>query len=235
MRSADLPLGMARLLVAATAIAAAGCSTVGDTLKSTRDAIAPAAPAAAPTSAAGTPAAPLRPPPEAPVAPAVKAAFEQASQALRSGRVAEAERAFRALAQAHPDLGGPQANLGLLHRQAGRLDEAVAAFEQATRINPRQPIYFNHLGVAYRQQGRFAQAREAYERAIALDAGYAAPVLNLGILNDLYLGDGARALELYGRYLGLAGNDANVAKWVTDLKNRKPAPMRVGMLQEKLE
>ena len=64
----------------------------------------------------------------------------------------------------------------------------------------------------------------AYERAIELDAQYAAPVLNLGILNDLYLRDGARALALYERYLALTGGkDATVTKWVADLKNRKPA------------
>src|SRR5688572_16964228 len=129
MRSVELRRWTARLLVSLGALAAAGCGTVGDTLKTARDAVTPAAPASASVStAAATPAMPVRPPPEAPVAPAVRAAFDHASQALRNGRAAEAERAFRALAQAHPDLGGPHANLGLLHRQAGRLDEAVAAF-----------------------------------------------------------------------------------------------------------
>ena len=48
-------------------------------------------------------------------------------------------------------------------------------------------------------------------------------MLNLGILHDLYLRDGKRALELYDRYLALSpGGDATVAKWVADLKNRKP-------------
>jgi len=231
MRSADLRRRATCALAMLAAVVATGCSTVGSTLQGARDALTPVSSSAATT----VPAAAVRPAAEAPVTPEVRSAFEQASQALKSGRVAEAERAFRALAQSHPELGGPHANLGVLHRQAGRVDESVAAFEQAARINPRQPLYFNQLGAAYRQQGRFAQAREAYEKAIALDAGYAAPLLNLGILHDLYLGDSARALELYARYLALAGNDANVAKWVTDLKNRKPAPIRVGMLQEKLE
>ena len=61
-----------------------------------------------------------------------------------------------------------------------------------------------------------------------LDPGYAASTLNLGILYDLYLGDGQRALELYGRYLLLSpSGDATVTKWVADLKNRKPAPITV--------
>jgi hypothetical protein len=50
-------------------------------------------------------------------------------------------------------------------------------------------------------------------------------VLNLGVLDDLYLGDSAHALELYTRYLALTpAGDPVVAKWVADVKNRsKPA------------
>ena len=77
--------------------------------------------------------------------------------------------------------------------------------------------------MAYRQQGQFDKAREAYEKAIALVPDHATAMLNLGILNDLYLGDPARALELYERYLLLTpAGDATVSKWVVDLKNRKP-------------
>lgn len=94
------------------------------------------------------------------------------------------------------------------------------------RLNPTQPLYLNQLGITYRQQGRFDKARKAYEKVIALDAGYADAQLNLGILNDLYLGDAKRALDLYGRYLALSPNgDAAVTKWVAELKTRKPAPV----------
>jgi hypothetical protein len=40
----------------------------------------------------------------------------------------------------------------------------------------------------------------------------------------MYLGDGARALDLYSRYLALSpSGDAVVTKWVAELKNRKAA------------
>jgi Flp pilus assembly protein TadD len=109
----------------------------------------------------------------------------------------------------------------------------VTELERAVAASPRQPLYWNQLGIAYRQQGQFAKARGAYEQAIELDASYAAPLLNLGILHDLYLGEPKRALELYESYLTLApAKDATVGKWVADLKNRKTV---VGMATPKKE
>jgi Flp pilus assembly protein TadD len=192
---------------------------------------APATPpvVAPPTAAASTvpaPASAAAPPvqaePEAPpVDSRVQAAFDTARRALRAGRTDDAERQLKALAQSNPELGGVHANLGLLYRQAGKLPEAVAELERAVQASPKQAVFHNQLGITYRQQGEFAKARDAYEKAIALDAAYASPVLNLGILNDLYLQDRKRALALYDQYLALAGSDAAVTKWVADLKNRK--------------
>jgi Flp pilus assembly protein TadD len=159
--------------------------------------------------------------PEVAVDPRVQAAFDTAKRALRAGRNDDAERQLKALAQSNPELGGVHANLGLLYRQAGKLPEAVVALERAVQASPKQPVFHNQLGIAYRQKGEFVKAREAYEKAIALDAAYASPVLNLGILNDLYLQDRKRALALYDQYLSLSGGDAAVTKWVADLKNRK--------------
>lgn len=174
--------------------------------------------------------------PDAPVAPAVQLAYDEARRLMRAGNAAEAERGFRALTQSNPDLGGPHAHLGVLLRQAGKLPEAVAEGEKAVKANPKQAAYFNQLGISYRENGQFAKAREAYENAIDLDPAYVSPLLNLGILNDLYLADGKRALELYDKYLALLpGGDATVSKWVADLKNRKPAPVTVSQNRKEQE
>ena len=159
--------------------------------------------------------------PEVPVDPRAQAAFDTARRAMRAGRNDEATTQLKALAQANPELGGVHANLGLLYRQAGKLSESAAALEKAVQVSPQQAVFHNHLGITYREQGQFAKARDEYEKAIALDGAYASPVLNLGILNDLYLQDRKRALALYDQYLALSGGDAAVTKWVADLKNRK--------------
>ncbi len=102
-------------------------------------------------------------------------------------------------------------------------NEAGVERDQPVNANPKKPAEFNQLGISYRQQGQFTKAREAYEQAIALDEHDATAVLNLGILNDLYLWDLPQALALYERYLAMTpAGDATVTKWVADIKNRKP-------------
>ncbi len=102
--------------------------------------------------------------------------------------------------------------------------DTTRAWEEASRAGPRQAAYLNDLGVAYRKAGKFDWARQTYDKAIALDPTNAAPLLNQGILTDLYVGDASQAQALYTRYLALVPGDATVLKWQTELKNRKPAP-----------
>jgi tetratricopeptide (TPR) repeat protein len=231
MRSAE---ALSRTALAAALALLAGCSTLSDAGRKIQEtvvapvakALTPAPAASAPVTTAAAAAAPAAPPPRvvAPVPPAAQRAFDDALRALRAGRAEDAERGFKALAQSNPELGGPHANLGVIYRQAGKFAESAAALERATKASPEQPVYFNQLGISYRHLGDFAKARTAYERAIEIEPKYAAAQLNLGILFDLYLRDSAKALEAYERYAAISGGqDATVAKWVTDLKNRKPA------------
>jgi Flp pilus assembly protein TadD len=228
MRSADLMSRKAMLawtLVAGIATMT-GCASVTDPLKSMVASVtssSPAVTAAAPGSAASAAVkAKAAAPADVAVTPSEQRTFDDAIRALRAGRNEEAERGFRAVAKSNPLIGGPHANLGVMLRQAGKLDESSDELQLAVALSPNQPVYWNQLGVTYRQLGKFDKARTAYEKAIALDDSYAAPYLNLGILCDLYLGDGKRALDLYGQYLALSpGGDPAVTKWVAELKTRK--------------
>lgn len=242
MPSAERLIGRASPWLAMLVLA--GCASIAEPMQFMRESVAkvgdaltpspaasapePARAAAATATAASAPApapAPVIAPVvvDAPVDAQAQAAFDQARRALRAGRIDEAERGFRAVAEKYPDLGGAQANLGLIYRQQGKLPEAVAAMEKAVKASPKQPVFQNQLGITYRHAGQFTKAKDAYERAIALDPNYAAPHLNLGILNDLYLRDNQRALEMYTRYLVLSpSGDATVTKWLAEIKNRKP-------------
>ena len=112
------------LVVSALLATLGGCATVTSPIEAAQQAAATlVAKAAAQVTPEAKPAA---------VAPEVLAQFERALQAQRGGRVDEAERLWRALAESHPDLGGVHANLGLLHGRAGRPAEAVAALTPAS-------------------------------------------------------------------------------------------------------
>jgi Flp pilus assembly protein TadD len=228
---------LVRLAWIAAVMTLAACSTLPGL--TTQTASEPAAVIAKPAQATAAPAkqavAPTAKPvaEPAPVSPAVQRAYDAARQALAAGRNAEAERGFSALTKSNPELAGPYANLGLMHRQAGRNAEAIAALEKAAQLSPQRADLHNQLGIAYRMAGDFAKAKSAYEKSIALDAAYAPAVLNLGILYDLYLWDGARALELYDRYLQLApGGDDQVKRWIGDLRNRNPQQKSVAQRKE---
>ena len=224
MRSAEVARSV--WLLALCGVALVGCASApAEPTPASSPAVA--ARAAVSTSAPAASAVAAKPvDPEVAVPPAAQRAFDDARRAMRAGRMDEAERGFKSVIQFHPELGGPHANLGVIYRQANKLPEAVAALEQAVKLSPRQPVYFNQLGITYRLQGQFAKARDAYERAIDLNPEYATATLNLGILSDLYLWDGKRALpSLYARYLVLTpAGDGAVTKWLAELKNRnKPA------------
>ena len=227
MRSAER-LSLALTTVAAAALLA-GCGSIGFRVPGlSAPASAASAPAAAASAASAAEAAasvPEGPKPAStgPIAPATQRAYDDALALLRAGHTADAERMFRALVQSNSELAGPHANLGLIDRNAGHPAEAVKELEKATELAPGLAPAWNQLGLAYRANGQFTQARDAYEHAIALDPAYATAILNLGVLDDLYLGDGARALALYTRYLALTpAGDPVVTKWVADVKNRLP-------------
>lgn len=102
------------------------------------------------------------------------------------------------------------------------LQQAVA--EARARNQEPAPALLNALGVALRRDGRFADAQLAYEEALAQDPRATAPLLNLAILHDLYLGDAARAEPLYRQWADQVPAEATqVNRWLAEIRTRKPA------------
>ena len=153
-----------------------GCADAGrarpDRCRAVGGRAAAAGRATAPASTGGRDcAAPARARRQPPRVPPHQAQFERALQAQRAGRSDEAERAMRALAQAHPGTRRRARQPGPDPCAAPAAPtEAVAALERAVQASPTQPRFFNELGIAYRSNGQFDKAREAYEPALALDA-----------------------------------------------------------------
>jgi tetratricopeptide (TPR) repeat protein len=111
--------------------------------------------------------------------------FELAAIYERSGRIDDAERAFRAVIAKDPQHAEALNYLGYMLAERGRqLDEAVALVKRALVLDAENPSFLDSLGWAYFKQGAYDNARDPLERAAAARPRNSVIQDHLG---DLYL------------------------------------------------
>lgn len=155
---------------------------------------------------------------------AAQTAFRDALVAMQSEDWAAAEKQLLALSAAHPQLSGPQVNLGLVYWRQDKLKEAETAFNQALTLNPLNNDAYVQFGLFLREQGRFAEAEKIYLKALEVWPHNLAAHRNLGILYDLYMGKFEAALEHYETLLKLSPEpNKELEGWIADLKRRLAA------------
>ncbi|MBD2069380.1 tetratricopeptide repeat protein [Leptolyngbya sp. FACHB-671] len=126
-----------------------------------------------------------------------------AHQHYQSGRLAEAEQAYRQILAEHPDYTEVWHFLGMTFHQAGRLLDAMACYQRALSFKPDNPFVHNNLGVAHRAQGQFDLAIAHYQQALALKPSYPEVHNNLGNLFR-QTGDLEQAIAHYQQAISLA-------------------------------
>ena len=108
--------------------------------------------------------------------------FMLGMSASKAGDLARAESAFEQALSIAPTHVGSLVNLSRVLIDQNRVDAALVRLAQAGEISPGSPDVQRLLGRAYTAQGKTDEAVDAYRHAIALDAGDAWSMNNLGLL-----------------------------------------------------
>ncbi|HXJ14651.1 MAG TPA: tetratricopeptide repeat protein, partial [Candidatus Limnocylindrales bacterium] len=150
----------------------------------------------------------------------MRANYESAVGMLKEERYEPGIALLLKMTEKMPALTAAHIDLGIAYARTGDLDRAEASLNKALQLDPKQPVAYNELGMVQRRKTQFAKARASYEAALAQSADFQYAHRNLAILCDLYLGDYTCAMEHYEAYGRIVPGDAEVVKWIADLRNR---------------
>lgn len=102
-----------------------------------------------------------------------------ADAAVRSGRFADAARAYESWLKAHPRAGEVWLALGICYVQLGREAEAVSTLRRYLKLRPASAAGHAALGIALLDGARHSEAKTELETAVRLNPGQADAVESL--------------------------------------------------------
>ena len=134
--------------------------------------------------------------------PAPATAFQQALALHRQGRLAEAERLYRAALAKRPRQFELLHWFGLLRLQQGDPGEALTLLRAAAEAKPRATEVLPGLAAALAGLGRLEEALAIYERMLGASPGDVDAQYNRGVVLSR-LGRHAEALEAYNKAVAI--------------------------------
>ena len=141
---------------------------------------------------------------------------DRAVSAFREGRLAEAEKALRALIAKPPRDAAALGFLAIVLDHQARYPEAERYYNEALALTPGSVSLLNNLGNHYASAGDKDRARRQFQRVIALDAGH--PNANLQLARiAVERKQGREALDylahVHGQAAGIALLRAEALYW----------------------
>jgi len=110
-------------------------------------------------------------------------------------------------------------DLARLYHDDKLYNRSADALKIAISMDPTSAVAHCNLGEIYKHLGRYDEAIGELKTAERLDPELADTYINLGIIYDDYLNDDKEALENYGKYLNLGGENKQVLEWMTRIKD----------------
>jgi tetratricopeptide (TPR) repeat protein len=112
-----------------------------------------------------------KPPNAAPVAPSgavvdIAQLLQAGAEALNAGRLDEAERDFRQVVAANPQVGGAYANLGVVYMKRKQWAKALEFLRKAEHLMPQVAGIRLNIGLAYYKQNDFLKAIPPFESVV---------------------------------------------------------------------
>jgi predicted TPR repeat methyltransferase len=157
-----------------------------------------------------------------------KQQFCAAIEHHQAGRLAEAERLYRAIISSGLAIAEAHNNLGFLLHQRDDDAGALAEYRKAVAINPTDPGALTNLGNALRDLGNIDEAEACYRRALSIKEDHPEANNNLGMmLSDR--GQHSQALACYRKALATNPGFADA------LNNSAVAVRRAGNANEAIE
>lgn len=151
---------------------------------------------------------------------ALVTAFAQAVDLMGRDETEAAKALFQKLHDEYPAYSGSAVNLGILWQRSDR-DKARDYLQEALKRQPSNYFALNHLGVLARENNEFKQAANYYLEATKLNDAYAPAWYNLGVINEVYLGQALAAIEAYQTYQSLQNEpDSKLDKRIKRLRKR---------------
>jgi len=147
--------------------------------------------------------------------------FESAVGMLKEERYEPGIALLLTMAEKMPPLTAPHINLGMAYARTGDLDRAEASLNKALQSDPKQPIAYNELGMVQRRKGHFGKSAHEFMRR----PSHSPPTspMRTGILRfcATCISEITPARwRIYEAYSRIVPDDAEVVKWIADLRNR---------------
>jgi tetratricopeptide (TPR) repeat protein len=92
--------------------------------------------------------------------------FQAGQDALNHGKLDEAERDFREVLAANPQLGGADVNLGVVYMRRKQWTKALEMLRKAEHLMPGEAGIRRNIGIVYFKQGEYLKAIPPFESVV---------------------------------------------------------------------